>query len=500
MRQKRDTISIALMTLFLSLHAVGEASMADDVFWPQFRGPNASGVAAPEANPPIWFGPKENVVWKVPVPSGCSSPCVWGNRIFLTGFDKQDRQLSLLCVDRSSGAIVWSRTVPAKEIEPVHGISSPATATPATDGERVRVYFGSYGLLSYDLQGQLQWSVPLPVPDVRFGSGASPIIAGDLVILNRDELGGSNALAVQCRDGRTIWTNGQAATSPFGASSYSTPVAWRDQVIFHRADEIVAHSVEDGRRIWSVKAATAGESTPVVAGDTLFVAAWTNFGEPEFRVKLPDFQTLLKQYDQDADGTVSKMEFPGDLVAAVRPEVGDLPGSRVHVKPYLSMIDENNDGLIDAKDWDRALILVASLYKEHGLMAIGLDGTGDVTTTKVRWQEKKSVPEVPSPLYYNGRVYMVKNGGVVSCTDAESGALIYRERLAAAGPYYSSPVAARGRIYVISQKGVMSVLAAGDKLEVLSTTDLREQVMATPAIVENRLYVRTARHLYAFGE
>ena len=164
------------------------------------------------------------------------------------------------------------------------------------------------------------------------------------------------------------------------------------------------------------------------------------------------------------------------------------------------MIDENNDGLIDAKDWDRALILVASLYKEHGLMAIGLDGTGDVTTTKVRWQEKKSVPEVPSPLYYNGRVYMVKNGGVVSCTDAESGALIYRERLAAAGPYYSSPVAARGRIYVISQKGVMSVLAAGDKLEVLSTTDLREQVMATPAIVENRLYVRTARHLYAFGE
>jgi outer membrane protein assembly factor BamB len=500
MKLKCLVISIALIELFLSMRSGGRTSVADEVFWPQFRGPNGSGVAAPEANPPIRFGPELNVVWKAPVQSGCSSPCIWGNKIFLTGFDEQEQQLRTLCVDRSSGAAVWSRTVHTKQIEQVQSISSPATATPATDGERIYVYFGSYGLLSYDFQGELQWSLPLPVPHVRFGSGASPIVVGDLVILNRDESGGSNALAVDRRDGRTIWTKSQATTSPLGASSYSTPVAWRDQVVFHRVDEIVAHSVEDGKRVWSVKAATAGESTPVVAGDTLFVAAWTNFGEPEFRVELPDFQTLLKQHDQNADGKISRTEFPGDLLAAVRPEIGDLPGSRVHVKPYLGMIDGNNDGLIDPKDWDRALVLVATLYKEHGLMAIGLGGTGDVTITNVRWQEKKSVPEVPSPLYYDGRVYMVKNGGVISCMEAKSGTLIYRERLGAGGPYYSSPIAAHGRIYITSQKGVMSVLAAGDNLHILSTNDLREQVMATPAIVGNVLYVRTARHLYAFGE
>jgi outer membrane protein assembly factor BamB len=139
--------------------------------WPQFRGPNGSGVASPEANPPVEFGPTENVVWKVAVSSGHSSLCIWGDKLFLTGFDDRERKLKVFCLDRIHGTILWSRDVPAEQIEQVHSISSPATATPATDGERIYVYFGSYGLLSYSLEGELMWSLSLPVPKSGLAQG-----------------------------------------------------------------------------------------------------------------------------------------------------------------------------------------------------------------------------------------------------------------------------------------------------------------------------------------
>jgi outer membrane protein assembly factor BamB len=95
---------------------------------------------------------------------------------------------------------------------------------------------------------------------------------------------------------------------------------------------------------------------------------------------------------------------------------------------------------------------------------------------------------------------MIKNGGIVSCMDAKTGKLLYRERLGAASPYFSSPICADGRIYIASDKGVITVFAAGDTLQVLARNNLKEQVFATPAVVDNKLYVRTVKHMYAFGE
>jgi outer membrane protein assembly factor BamB len=118
----------------------------------------------------------------------------------------------------------------------------------------------------------------------------------------------------------------------------------------------------------------------------------------------------------------------------------------------------------------------------------------------VAWREKRAVPEVASPVAYRGRVYMVRDGGVVSCLDAATGKLLYRERLGPGGPYFASPVAGDGRVYAASGRGAVTVFAAGDEFRVLARNDLREPVCATPAIADGKLYVRTDKHLYAFGE
>ncbi len=499
MTKHQYIIRAVLIAAILLMHSV-EATRANEPIWPQFRGPNASGLAAEGQNPPVKFGPEQNVLWKTPVPLGHSSPCIWGDHIFLTGFDKQKKELQVFCIDRNSGNIRWRKIVPAEKIEKVHSISSPATATPATDGERVYVYFGSFGLLSYDFAGKQQWAVPLPIPKTGFGSGTSPIIAGELVILNRDEQNDPHLLAVDRHTGKTVWKQPQPPASQLGATSYSTPIVWAHRLVIHRMGDIVAYATTDGARIWSVSAATSGTSTPVIGKDVLFVGTWSNFGEPDLRVKLPDFQTLVKQYDKNSDMRISKREFPDDLMLARRPEIGNVEGGQVYLKPFFQIVDANKDDSIDETEWKGALALLSALSREHGLVAIKPGGEGNVTTTHILWQETRNVPEVPSPLYYDGRVYMIKNGGIVSCMDANSGKLLFRERLGAAGPYYSSPICADGRIHIASGKGTITVFAAGDTLQILAKNDLKERVFATPAVVDNKLYVRTVKHMYAFGE
>ena len=106
--------------------------------WPQFRGPNSTGVAAPGGNPPVSFGPSENLVWMTPLPSGHSSPCIWGDLVFLTGYYPQSASFAVFALNRHSGAVEWQREIAVDEVEKVHATSNPANATPATDGEHVR--------------------------------------------------------------------------------------------------------------------------------------------------------------------------------------------------------------------------------------------------------------------------------------------------------------------------------------------------------------------------
>ena len=154
---------------------------------------------------PIEFGPSKNLAWRTPLSGGHSSPAIWGNRIYLTAADTAAKKLEVIALDRSTGGIAWRQAVPATEFERIHPVGSLATATPAVDGQRVYAYFGSYGLVAYDLNGKVAWEAPMPVLQAPFGSGTSPVVAGELVILNRQEPKEPFLIALDRSTGKTVW-------------------------------------------------------------------------------------------------------------------------------------------------------------------------------------------------------------------------------------------------------------------------------------------------------
>jgi outer membrane protein assembly factor BamB len=144
----------------------------------------------------------------------------------------------------------------------------------------------------------------------------------------------------------------------------------------------------------------------------------------------------------------------------------------------------------------------AQIYANNAarLVAVRPGTSGEVGAGNIAWSDRRGVPGVPSPLYYKGRLYTVQNGGIVFCRTAKTGEILYSGRVGALGYYYSSPVAADDKIYLASAEGVLSVLDAGDKLNVLANNKLDGAVLATPAFADGKIYVRTETHMYAFGE
>jgi hypothetical protein len=136
----------------------------------------------------------------------------------------------------------------------------------------------------------------------------------------------------------------------------------------------------------------------------------------------------------------------------------------------------------------------------HGLTAVRPSGRGDVTSSNVAWRLQKGYPNIPAPLIYQGVMYLMKEGGIVSSLDPVSGQVLKQGRTPdALEEYYASPVAGDGKIFLVSASGKVTVLKAGAQWEILKMNDLDEEVWATPAIAGNNLYVRTRNTLYSFG-
>lgn len=472
---KHHSLKILVLTLALAgrLHAL-------ETWWPQFRGPNCSGVSA-TAKPPTEFGPGTNQLWKISAPAGMSSPCVWNDRIFLTGF--RDGKLVTSCYQRGDGKVLWEREAKAKKLEEFHRTEgSPAASTPAADGERVVSYFGSCGLVCYDFKGKELWQHELPTAETAgsFGSGGSPMIVGGLVLVNRDQLDSCSLLAVDVKTGRKAWETPR----PDVTQSFGTPMVWKndgvEEIVMSGSLKIKGYDVKTGVERWSLAGMPSFTcTTPVVGDGMLYFAGWSP-GKGDG--SMPTFEGLAARNDLNKDGIITMEEA----------KTGGLDS-------YFKSFDMNRDGKITAEDLE---VMKAKMAKgENVLVAVKAGGRGELNESFVVWKQTRGLPYVSSPLHYDGRVYLVKDGGMVSCFDAKTGRPYYQqERLDALGNYYASPVAADGRIYVTSLNGKFSVLAAGgDTPRVLHRAEFGERVSGTPALVEKAIYVRTASALYAFG-
>jgi outer membrane protein assembly factor BamB len=223
------------------------------------------------------------------------------------------------------------------------------------------------------------------------------------------------------------------------------------------------------------------KSTPVVHGDTIFI---NGYGAPENdpgrKINVPPSDEVWPTADADKDGVLSKAEFP-----------------KFSAPFWFTVADLNLNGTLTKDEWE---YYRAALDSENGMIAIRLGGTGDTTEKAVRWKYQRAVPQLPSPVVFHNVLYMVNDGGIVTTLNPETGEQIKQGRLTGAlGAYYASPVAAGGHLYFMSERGAIAVLPPGGDLTPMIVNDLAEDMYATPAFVDGRIYVRTVEALYAFG-
>jgi outer membrane protein assembly factor BamB len=487
--------------LALSILRADEAIQSPQ--WSQFRGPGGQGAAADSKKLPVEIGPSKNVLWKTPLPLGHSSPCVWNDRVFVTGADAKDGRLITICLDRESGTVVWERSLPVEKFEPLHQLNCPASSTPATDGRRLYAYFGSFGLLAYDFDGNEQWKKPLPPISSAFGSGTSPIAAGNMVLLNSGNQLSFSLLALDGATGETVWRKDRLRG--FSTGLWSSPAVVHgddgDVVFVAGGMSCAAYSLKDGKEFWSVSGLPSISLNTAAYGDGLVFFSLTNpFGEPDNIIKLPAFEEALKKYDDNADSKISAKEIPDSVTLFGRgreDKVGDWAPLREAVGRY----DGDKDGALNGDEWQTVVKVLADAAQraELAAVAVRLGGKGNVTSTHIAWKQTTAVPEVPSLLYHDGRVYLLSEKGILTCREAATGKELYKQRLGMEGTCYASPVVGDGKIFVASDGGTVIVFKPGDHFERLAKSDFDESILATPALVEGNIYLRTQGHLYAFG-
>lgn len=286
----RTTAALGLLTAVCSTLAAGD--------WPAWRGPTGQGTSD-EKNVPLKWSNKENVKWKVPLAHpGNSTPVVWKDNIFLTLANKGGTVRSLRCLARADGSLRWQKDVEYAEKERNWNDNWYANASPVTDGERVVVSFASAGMYCYDFAGKELWKrTDLGKWEHAFGSGASPVLYGDLAILwcGPNEAKGRNfLLAVSKTTGETVWEHDESS------GSWSTPliagVNGQDQLILGQSRDaknapeskhgyLKGFDPKTGKELWKCQGLSSYVYTSPLYGDGVAVAM-SGFGGSAMAVKL----------------------------------------------------------------------------------------------------------------------------------------------------------------------------------------------------------------------
>jgi outer membrane protein assembly factor BamB len=415
--------------------------------WPQFRGPDGSGVADRQNLPLEWSVAEEsNLLWRVPMEGlAHSSPIVWGDRVYLTtavadttgeptlvlgdsdvaGIDPAPDMVAhrweLLALDKRTGAVLWHKTV-HRGVPRLkrHVKGSHASASPATDGRNIVALLGTEGLYCFDMEGELRWRTDVGLldvgywgePEYQWGAASSPLIFENLVIVQNDRQKDSFIAAYDLESGKEVW---RAARDEKPA--WSTPAIYRGEggveLVTNGANWIRGNNPRTGEDLWKLSHGDLQVITPspLVAGDRIVVTG----GNP----------------------TGAQTTF------AIR------PGARG-----------------DAQD-------------------------------HVVWTAERSSPYTPTPVAYDGILYVIVDNGILSAYDLATGERLYRTRLEVGAGFSASPIVSDGKIYLPSEDGAVFVVRAGREFQSLARNEMGEPLMASPAVSEGTLFVRGTRHLFA---
>jgi len=480
--------------------------------WNQFRGSNGSGVAA-GSKPPVKID-SFKPTWKVPAPAGHSSLVLSDDRIFLTGIDKG--RLITFGYEKATGKLAWRRETPEVPLEKVHEANSHAAPTPVVDDGRVYVYFGSYGMLCYDYDGKELWKKPISVPRTLYGTSSSPINYEDLIILVLDDdnnlprsrLSKSKLLALKKTTGEKAWETPR----PFQRSGWSTPMIWshddQKELIVLGNGRLTGYDLPSGQEKWFVTGFSRETiSTPVAGNGLVFASASKRGGGGNVKVDPEPFWKSIIVFDTNGDKKLQRNEMIGHFTFPFRPELPlghpgfgmPLPKDKRQRNRRLDGIfgwmDKNRDGFWSHKEFTDNF--------SHGsgkplLVAIRPGGKGNITDSHVEWELNRGIPEIPSPVQFKDRLYMVRSGGLLSAINAATGKLLYSERLGGSGQYSASPVIANDHLYLASETGQITIAKTGDTFQIAHQHKLGEPIYVSPAFDSNTFYIRGAKHLWAF--
>lgn len=393
--------------------------------WPSWRGPTNDGVTT-ETNLPTEWSATKNVKWKTPLPDHSNStPIVWGDKLFLTQAITKENRRTLLCFDKKTGKQLWQSGITCTDHEPTHQTNPYCSASPATDGERVIVSYGS-AVYAYDLAGKELWHRDdLGKQKHIWGNASSPVIAGDSVFFN---FGPGDPTILYCFDkktGKTLWQHAE----PGGNSG------------------------ESGGKNW--------------------LGSWS---DPLPR-KIGARGELI-------------MPYPGRIVS-----LDPASGKELWTCDGLTALSYNSPLEADG-------VVIAMCGYGGSALAVKAGGSGNVTATNRLWHLEHVAQRIGSGVLFNGLHFILTDGGVAECRNLKNGNPVFSERLKGPGPgaqNWSSLVRSGDKLYAVNQGGDAFVFRAAPKFELLATNSIGERVIASIAVSDGLLFIRSYNNLWCIG-
>ena len=488
----RQLLAIVLPAL------VTTSGSAED--WPQFRGPNCSGISVSSASLPVEFSESHNVRWSVDLGDGIGCPVVAAGRVFTSAMLDKDT-VGLFAFDAASGKQLWKRTWPAGNLPDIHEANSHASSTPAADAKHVYFYFSTLGMMALDAQdGHDVWHCPLPEPYFVFkwGPAMSPVLYRNLLLFVQDDDLSPALYAIDRRTGKVRWKDDRSDM----AVNYSHPVICEtdrgDEIVVGGTGLLIGYDPKNGRRLWQARTLLRNIKTTPVVHDGIIYVSLQSSGIANQWLRAADVVDT-----GNADGKLTKAEMQAFVGERTIPEA--------FFRKTFDRGDVNHDGVLAGEELDKAFLhpenfagapFSAGKPAEQFILAVRGGGRGDVTDSHLVWKHPtRHTDHVVSPLVVDQRMLLIKGGGIATCFDTAAGKSIFGPgRIRNESDYLASPVYGDGKIYAAGENGRVAVLRNAPELDVLAVNDVGSPVVGTPAIADGVLYLRTRSNLLAVAD